>query len=199
MWPLYVAAGWGLYEVAISRRRRLALAITLAGWAVAAPAGYAMMSSPRYGVQEYPELRSLATGRDARQLGYGDPVVTRAALARWIDDHVLARHRMLLLDSYQGAAIAAQVRPADQRWLIMTFDRRFRPALARPNGYAISYLLLPSPKVWPQDAINRARPRLWDGREPGFTLEKRFDAGPEFGLPEDWRLYRVGVRARTLP
>jgi hypothetical protein len=65
--------------------------------------------------------------------------------------------------------------------------------------HRISYLLLPDPAWWPQDAIYRARPRLWAGREPGFKLVKAFAAGPTFDLPENWRLFAVERRARVLP
>ena len=60
-------------------------------------------------------------------------------------------------------------------------------------------MVLPDPATWPQDAVNRARPRLWAGHEPGFRLVKAFDAGPAFDLPETWRLFAVETDARVLP
>jgi hypothetical protein len=199
MCPLYAAAGWGLYEIAVSQSRRRATALVLAGWVLAVPACLWMMANPRLGTQEYPELKALVQGRDALELGYGDPVVTRARLAKYLDANVLARQRRVLLDAYQGAAIAAQVRPDHARLLVMTFDRRFREALADPSRSRISYVLLPDPASWPQDVVNRTRPRLWSGREPGFALAKAFAAGPATALPENWRLYAVGRGVRTLP
>jgi len=197
MFPLYAAAGWGLYEIAASRRRRRAAALVLAGWVVAIPVSLWAMSTPRLGVQEYPELKALVTGKDALALGYGDPVVTRARLAAYLDDHVLARGQRVLLDAYQGAAIAVQTHASDR--LIMSFDRRFQAALADPVRNHIHFVLLPDPAFWPQDAVNRLRPRLWAGKEPGFRLVRAFPAGPGFDLPESWRLYAVGNGVRVLP
>lgn len=199
IFPLYAAAGWGLYEVAISRRRGGASALVLAGWVLAVPACLWVMANPRLGIQEYPELKALAQGRDALELGYGDPVITRARLADYLDATVLSRQRRLLLDSYQGAAIAAQVRPEHTGRLVMTFDHRFRAALADPVRHWIAYVLVPDPDTWPQDVVNRTRPRLWAGKEPGFALTKAFDAGHATQLPEDWRLYAVRPDARVLP
>ena len=168
IYPLFAAAGWGLYEIAASRRRTAATALVLAGWVLAIPACLVVMAKPRLGVQEYPELKALVQGGDALQMGYGDPVVTRAKLAAYLDTRVIAADRRVLLDAYQGAALAAQVRPAHAKTLLMSFDRRFEAALADPFRHRISYVLLPDPAAWPQDAVNRARPRLWAGREPGF-------------------------------
>lgn len=197
IYPLYAAAGWGLYEIATSRRRRRAIALVLTGWIVAVPACLWVMANPRLGIQEYPELNGLVRDRNALQLGYGDPMATRTSLAHYLDAHVLPSHRRVLLDAYQGAAVAVQVRPEHAPYLLMTFDHRFRRALADPRRYGISYVLLPDPAVWPQDAINRARPRLWAGREPGLTLVRQFDAGSA-SRPENWRLYAVGAGVRVL-
>ena len=158
---------------------------------LAVPACLLVMANPRLGVQEYPELKALVTGRDALALGFGDPVVTRTKLARYVDARVVAKDRRLLLDAYQGAALAAQISPAHAKRLLMSFDHRFDAALADPVRHRVAYLLLPDPKAWPQDAVNRARPRLWSGREPGFRLAKAFPAGAGFDLPENWRLYAV--------
>ena len=199
MFPLYAAAGWGLYEIAVSERRRRATALVLAGWILAVPACLWVMASPRFGTQEYPELKALVQGRDALELGYGDPVITRAPVSSWLDAEVLSRDRRVLLDSYQGAAIAVQVRPEHAHLLVMTFDHRFRAALANPVRYRIAYVLLPDPSVWPQDVVSRTRPRLWAGREPGFGLAATFNPGPATHLPESWRLYAVRPDARVLP
>lgn len=198
IYPLFAAAGWGLYEIAISRRRRLATALVLGGWVVAAPACLWVMASPALGAQEYPEIKALVTGREALQLGYRDPVIGRTPIAQYLDARVLPSHRRVLLDAYQGAAVAVQVRSDHAQYLLMTFDHRFRAALADPRRYRISYVLVPDPAVWPQDAIDRARPRLWTGREKGFRLVKKFDPSSIPRLPESWRLYAVGPGVRVL-
>jgi hypothetical protein len=199
IYPLFAAAGWGLYEVATSRRRVRAVALVLTGWVLAIPACLLVMGNPRLGVQEYPELKAVVQGRDALEMGYGDPVVTRAKLAAYLDTRVVGQDHRLLLDAYQGAALAAQVRPAHAKKLLMSFDRRFEAALADPVRHRVDYMVLPDPATWPQDAVNRARPRLWGGHEPGFRLVKAFDAGPTFDLPETWRLFAVENHARVLP
>jgi hypothetical protein len=197
IYPLFVAAGWGLYEIATSDRRRRAACIVLAGWAVAVPVCVWTMSRPALAIQEYPEYRAVVTGRDARALGYGDPVVTRAPLAAYLEREVVPRDGRVLLDAFQGAAVAAQLSSRSSGHLIMTFDRRFRAALADPDRHQITHVLVPAPAVWPQDAVTRARPALWAGREPGFRLIRRFQTTA--GLPEEWRLFRVGPGIRVLP
>jgi hypothetical protein len=199
IYPLFVAAGWGLYEIANSRVRWRAIAAVLGGWIVASPACMWAMSDRTLGTQESPELITLAVGGNARDRGYGDPVVTRSALARYLEAGVLRRDKRLLLDSFQGAAIATQIPDAEAGLLIMTFDRRFREGLADPDRHQISYVLVPDPAAWPQDAITRARPRMWNGREPGFVLVKRFDPAPSNGLPEAWRLFAVRPGFKVLP
>jgi hypothetical protein len=204
MYPLFAAAGWGLFEMAVSKRRRRATALVFAGWIAAIPGCLWLMSSPVLGVQEYPELKALIHGRDARDLGRGvwagaggagDPIATRARLTGYLEREVLGRRKRLLLDSFQeGPAIGAQVRPGHQQFLIMGFDRRFRPALSRPAEYRISYFLVPNPKDSPQDAIARTRPRLWAGREPGFELAKSFSEPSG----QEWRIYAVRPGVRPL-
>jgi hypothetical protein len=199
LYPLFAAAGWGLYEIARSHRPWRAIGVVLGGWIVASPVCMWAMLDPTLGAQERPGLMSVAAGLSAQDLGYVDPVVTRAALARYVDANVLARHKRLLLDSFQGAAIATQIPNARAGLLIMTFDRRFHQALADPDRHQISYVLVPDPSVWPQDAVTHARPRIWSGREPGFALVKRFDPGPRNRLPEAWRLFAVRPGFRVLP
>jgi len=195
---LFVAAGWALHEIATSRRPRRAAAIVLAGWVLAIPAALVVMADGSLAPQEQPQLRSLVTGKDALALGYGDPVVTRAEVARHLERTVLDRGAVVLLDSYQGAAIAAQVprRHADR--LLMTFDRRFDAALADPVRAGVDFVLMPDPAAWPQDVVGRERPRLWGGGEPGFRLAASFDPGPASHVPERWRLFAVGPGARVL-
>jgi hypothetical protein len=197
IYPLYVAAGWSPYEIAKSSRRRRAACLVLAGWIAAVPVCAWTMSRPGLAIQEYPEYRAVVTGHDARALGYGDPVVTRGPLAAYLERDVLSRGGRVLLDSFQGAAVAVQVSPRDSGKLMMTFDKRFRGALANPDRYRITHVLVPDPDVWPQDAITRARPALWGGHERGFQLVRRFGSG--VGLPEEWRLYRVRPGFKVLP
>jgi hypothetical protein len=166
---------------------------------VAFGAALVVMADAELAPQEHPQLEAIVQGRDAVALGYGDPVVARERLAADVDATVLAAGGRVLLDAYQGAAIAAQVPKDHADRLVMSFDRRFETALADPHRHAIDYVLLPDPASWPQDAVNRARPRLWSGREPGFRLVRAYDAGPAYRLPENWRLFAVERGVRVLP
>jgi hypothetical protein len=198
IYPLYVAAGWGLYEIAMSRQRRRAIALVTAGWLIAIPPCVWIMSNPGLGLQENRELRALTQGADARELGFSDPVEGRAPVAAYLEATVLRKGGIVLLDSFQGAAIAAQIAPSYAReQLVMTFDRRFRAALRNPRRNHISHVLLPDPQRWPTDALHVARPNLWSGKEPGFTLIRTVPTAMD--LPEDWRLYAVRPGARVLP
>jgi hypothetical protein len=67
MYPLFVAAGWSVYEVAASRRRSMALAIIAAGWVLAIPATLVCMLHTDIGLQEHaPVSRTL--GRTPAQV-----------------------------------------------------------------------------------------------------------------------------------
>jgi hypothetical protein len=182
VYPLFAAAGWGLYEIAISRRRRTAVALILAGWLVALPAGLWIMSSSRLGPEEHLELKAVANGGDG-----SDSVGMRAPVARYLDSEILPKGRRVVFDSVAGGSmIAVQIRPAHVGRLILTFDRRFKRAIAHPGSYDVGYFLMPDPVGTPTDAIGRAYPRLWDGRQPGFRLVKTLQTPLE-----KWRIYAV--------
>jgi hypothetical protein len=187
VYPLFVAAGWGLYEIAMSQRRRAAVALTLAGWVVAFPAGLWIMSDPRLGPEENAEVRAVMKGLDGE-----DAVDMRAPVARYLEAHILPKGRNVLFDSVAGGSmIAVQIGPDYVRRLILTSDRRFKAALARPGSYDVGYFLMPDPVGTPTAAIGREYPRLWEGKQPGFRLVKTL-ATPV----EKWRIYAVqpGVR-----
>jgi hypothetical protein len=182
VYPLFVAAGWGLYEVATSRRRRMAVALTLAGWLVAFPATLWIMSNPRLGPEEYGEVKAVMHGLDG-----ADSVGMRAPVARYLERHILPKGRNVLFDSVAGGStIAVQIGPEYVRRLIVTADRRFEEAVAHPGSYHVGYFLMPDPVGTPTAAIGRAYPGLWDGEQPGFRLVKTL-ATPL----EKWRIYEV--------
>jgi hypothetical protein len=190
VYPLFVAAGWGLYEIAISRRRRAAVALILAGWVAALPAALWIMSDPRLGPEEHLELKAVAHGLDG-----ADSVGMRAPVAKYLEAHILPEGRNVVFDSVAGGSmVAVQIRPAYIRQLINTFDRRFKEAIATPGRHDVGYFLMPDPVGTPTAAIGRAYPRLWDGGQPGFRLVKTL-ATPL----EKWRIYAVQPGARALP
>jgi hypothetical protein len=187
VYPLFVAAGWGLYEIAISRRRRTAVALILAGWLMAIPAGLWIMSNPRLGLEEHAELKALAKGLDGTDL-----VRTHAPIARYLEAHILPHGRNVLFDSVAGGAmIAVQVRRAYVGRLILTSDRRFKDALKHPGSHGVGYFLMPDPGRTTNAAIGRAYPRLWDGKQPGFRLVTTLTT-----RLEKWRIYAVRLRPR---
>jgi hypothetical protein len=182
VYPLFVAAGWGLYEIAMSRRRRLAVALIVAGWLAALPAGLWVMASPRFGLEERGELQAVAQGLDGT-----DSVDIAAPVARYLEANILPTGRNVVLDSVaQGAMVAVQIRPAFMPQIISTSDRRFKDAIAHPGSHGVRYFLMPDPKGTPTAAIGRTYPRLWDGGQPGFRLVTTLATELE-----QWRIYAV--------
>ena len=197
IFPLFAAAGWGLYEISMSRRRRAAVALILAGWVVTFPASIAVMSNPGLGPEEHLELEAVVDGHNG-----ADSIGMRAPVAKYLSAHVLPTGRRVLLDSVAGGAmVALQLRPAHIRQLILTADRRFKPALTQPGSYGVGYFVMPDPGRAPAAAIGRAYPRLWEGKQPGFrlvkTLRTRMDpASFQVKPSEKWRIYAVQPSAR---
>ncbi len=185
MYPLFVAAGWGLYEIGKSKRRSLAIALVFAGWIVAAPASLWAMADPELGQNEYQVVRSIWTGDTAAEVGYPlyfrDVLDVAAAVDRLGDDD------LVLVDSSNAWTIAGTVQPETLKQnLVFTSDDRFHDALADPASVGVRYLLVPNPSVAPADLLNAEYPQLWAGNEPGFRLTQAFD---QTGV--GWRLYRV--------
>jgi 4-amino-4-deoxy-L-arabinose transferase-like glycosyltransferase len=191
MYPLFAAAGWGLYEIAMSRRRNVATALILSGWLVAFPATVRTMASPRLGEQERGELMALVKGGNG-----DDPVGIRAPIARYLDAHVLGSGRDIVLDPDPDGGdrmVAMQIRPAYSDQLILAYHRRFKAAVADPASQKIGYFVMPTPnKAQPFGSISQTYPRLWSGQQPGFRLIKTL-ATPM----EKWRIFAVASGARN--
>jgi hypothetical protein len=185
VYPLFVAAGWGLYEIAMSRRRRAAVALILAGWVAGLPAGIWIMSSPRFGLEERGELEAVAHGIDG-----ADSVDIAAPVARYLEAHILPTGQKVVFDSVaQGAMVGLQIRPAHMSQVITTSDRRFKDAIAHPGSHGVGYFVMPDPAGTPTAAIGRAYPRLWDGGLPGFRLVATLATELE-----KWRIYAIQPR-----
>ena len=185
VYPLYVAAGWGLYEIANSRRRELATAIILAGWLLTMPASIAVMASPRFGQTEHLIVRSVVTGQSALESGYPSVFENVAPVAGTLDQ--LNRNDLVLADSSNAWTIEATVSPSTLKHnLLVTSDGRFHKALRDPVKLGVSYLLVPNPERAPQDLLDEQYSQLWQGGEPGFTLVEDFSQ-----TGQGWRLYRV--------
>jgi hypothetical protein len=189
MFPLFVAAGWGLFEIATSASRRRAAAVILAGWIVGAGAAIWVMSSPRLGPEsEHVVLQSIRTGKDAEQLNFQNSILLGRPYARFLERGPFAEGAIVAADQERAFAIASNLPLGDLHRLMLTPDRRFERAILSPREYGVKYLLVPTPAVFPEDAINRARPQLWSGHTPGFRLVTDFPRHPS---KEQWRLYEV--------
>ncbi len=189
MFPLFVAAGWGLFEIATSRQQRRAAGVVLAGWVVAAGAALWVMSDPALGPEsEAAVVKSVFTGKDAQQLRFENSILQARPFARFLEQGPFAEGAIVAADQDRAFAIASNLPLADLDHLMLTPDRRFEAAIANPRGYGVKYLLVPKPAVFPEDAIVRALPRLWSGHAPGFRLVTDF---PHHPSREQWRLYRV--------
>lgn len=186
MYPLFVAAGWGLYEVATSTRRGLAGGLVLAGWVLCAPVILWAMWNPAMGQDEHRVVRAVVSGETAAQAGFGNEVDDSEPVAAYLNG--LPEDHLVALDSVDGWPIVAQASPQRmQNTLILTTDRRFEDLLERPDSAAPTYLLVPNPEASSRDLVVQRYPGLWAGDEPGFGLVKSF---PD--TPRQWRLYRAG-------
>jgi hypothetical protein len=188
IYPLFVAAGWGLYEVALSKRPKRAVGLIFACWIVAAPVTLWAMSDPELGQEEHIVVQSLLTGQSAQQLGFDNPLDLTASVANYLKEDLLPEddQATVAVDAYQGWSVTAQMPPEYLGRFVTTSDRRFRAILRDPLEHSVSYLLIPKPEKVPQDEIVRIHPKLWAGDELGFELVKEF---PE--THQEWRLYKV--------
>jgi hypothetical protein len=190
VYPLFVAAGWGLYEISLTRRRRTAVALILAGWLAAIPAALWIMSSPRLGPEENVELKAVAKG-----LNGTDTVDVETPVARYLEAHILPQGGRVVFDAVAGGSmIAVQIPPADMGRLILTFDRRFKHAVAHPGSHDVGYFVMPDPGGTPTAAVGRAYPKLWEDKQPGFRLVKTLSTSLE-----KWRIFAVEPRTRRAP
>ena len=187
-YPLFVAAGWGLYEVSLSRRRRLATTLVLAGWVVAAPVILWAMADPRTGQEENREVLALVRNENAAQVGFdtaAKTLVLDAPVARYLNS--MPEDTQVIVDYLKGWAITNQVFPGYlKNVLILTADFRFESAIRDPRAYGISHVLVPNPAAAPNDRVVSSYPHLWTGDEPGFELVESF---PD--TLQEWRLYKV--------
>jgi hypothetical protein len=191
MYPLFVAAGWGLFEIATSPRRRRAACLIFVSWIVAIGAALSVMSAPLLGAEsEDAVLESVVTGKDARDLHYVNYIWRAEPIARFLEGP--AHDGAVAADQMQAYAVVASLPFRDRDRVILTPDRRFSSVVADPGRFGVKYFLVPNPAAFPADAIVRARPRLWSGHEPGFRLVTDFPNDP---TPEQWRVYAVVDKA----
>lgn len=186
VYPLFVAAGWGLFEVASSRRPRRAMGVVLAGWVIAAPVVFWAMADPELGREEHHQARALLLGADARGIGFDvstASIARTAPVARYLDALPPAERVALATD---GWSIVAQVSPERLKNIVLVQDSGFRDAIDDPGAHDVDHLLVPNPVLAPGDAIGERWPALWSGGEPRFRLVEDF---PD--TPRQWRLFKV--------
>ena len=165
MFPLFVAAGWGLFEIATSASRRRAVAVIFAGWVLAAGGVIWLISSPDLAPDsENAVLESVLTGKDAKQLHFNNWVLRARPIARFLEQGPFAEGAIVAADQDRAYAIAYNLPLADLGHLMLTPDRRFKRAIADPRRYGVKYLLVPKPAVVPDDAIVRRGPACGPGR-----------------------------------
>jgi 4-amino-4-deoxy-L-arabinose transferase-like glycosyltransferase len=197
IYPLFVAAGWGLYEVVLSRHPRRASAFLLVGWIVAAPLTLWAMHNPDLGQEEHWLVKSLLTGKSADQLSmvnsegqkvaFEDWIDETTPVANYLDEKVLSKENSVALDAFGGSSIAAQVQPEYlKRFLLLTPDQSFKPAVRDPRNHDLSYIIVPNPEKAPQSEVVRVYPDLWAGKQEGFEFVTGFEE-----TPHQWRVYKV--------
>lgn len=187
MYPLFVAAGWGLYEIAQSQRRNMVAGLILAGWMVAAPCITVTLATPTLGQEEHPEVQALLNGKTASEAGFGGWAGELAPVARYLEGQAFSDSDRVALDPYQASAIAAQMRPeALHHVYILLRGAEAERVLSQPARYHIRYLLVPNPAKAPHDTITQTYPGLWAGEDAGFELVASFPS-----TPQEWRLYKI--------
>jgi hypothetical protein len=178
MYPLFVAAGWGLYEIVESRRPRRALALVAAGWLLATPAIWWAMGEPRLGQQEHFAVAAV-TGDPRERVTDKEPIV--AEVERIVDSG-----GTVLSDGLYAWAVRIHLQPETLDHFILDDDRDFDDALDDPRAAGITHVLVPSPSAVSDDRVEHHYPGAWEGSVPGFELA--------FDFPESdyrWRLLRV--------
>jgi hypothetical protein len=185
LYPLFVGAGWGLYEVVSSRRRWVAGSLVLAGWVICAPVTFWAMWNPALGQDEHNEVRALVSDETAAQIGFGNDIDDAAPVADFLNG--LPEGKVVALDSVYGWPIVAHASPEClSHKLLLTTDARFRGIVANPRSSSLDYLVVPNPKMSSRDLIVRRYPQLWKGNDSAFKLVKDFPK-----TSEQWRIYRV--------
>jgi hypothetical protein len=187
IYPLFVAAGWGLYEVALSNRPGRAAGLILASWIVAAPVTFWAMSEPELGQEENRVVIGLLSGVSSREVGFENLLDASAPVADYLREDVMSDSQATVAaDTFVGWPIAAQMPPEHLERFVTTGNRSFEAALTNPKKHDVSHLLVPEPEKVLQDEVRRTYRKLWAGDEPGFELVKEFPA-----TPQEWRLYKV--------
>lgn len=178
IYPLFVAAAWGLYEIAQSPRPRRAVALACAGWILAMPAAWWAMSEPEIGRAEHFAIEA-ATGSGAETVTDETGVI--AAVER-----VVEAGGIVLADGVHGWEVRIHLTPDAVKRFMLDDDRDFDAALEDPRQAAITHVLAPDPQEALDDRIEDAYPGAWHGKADEFELAADFPH-----TNRKWRLLRV--------
>ncbi len=136
------------------------------------------MTQPDLGREEWEITRHLITPDEvAVPASFGFVVERR--IASYVD--ALPGHPIVLMDS--SLAFAVNLFARDHRRYAITSDRDFRELLAKPDGGAITHILIPNPRSI--EAVGQALPGVWQAGAPYARLDT------DFGGENGWRLYAV--------
>lgn len=125
---------------------------------------------------------SRATSEDRRGLLMFQ---TERQIADQLDAMHLPEGSVLTDSAFAFPVLLATQHP---RQFVITSDRDFQPALADPTGHQVRYLLVPEPAKAPSDALERARPGLY---ENGAGITAQVAQWKGTSLHGDWRLMQV--------
>jgi hypothetical protein len=108
------------------------------------------------------------------------------AIASYIDHRSDIRRGKVLTDAAFSFPVLLASRHTDK--YVITPDEDFKPKLADPVTFGVTFLLVPNPESATFDALNVAYPNLFKGGYPGSHLEREWKNAA--GKPA-WRLYRL--------
>ena len=157
----------------------LSLLLVFAGW----PAGLWAMAQPDLGREEWEITRHLIDPA-AAEVPQSFRFTTEKRMAEYVD--ALPGRPVVLMDS--AYAFGVNLFSRDHLRYAITSDRDFRELLAKPDGGAITHILVPNPRS--VEAVGQAIPGIWQNGRPYAQLEM------DFGGLNGWRLYTVTPEAR---
>ena len=157
----------------------------IAGWAISFalilvswPASLFALADPNHGREEAGIVAHLIDPtRNPLPASY--TFGTDKEIARYVDG--LPPGTVVLMDS--ALAFSIDLFARDHRRYAITNDRDFPQILDRPDGGAVTHILVT--RRSDSEAVGAALPGLWQAGAAYATLER------DFGGPDRWRLYRV--------
>jgi hypothetical protein len=157
---------------------RASWAIALVFVAAGIPTGLWAMTQPDLGREEWEITRHLIEPASTA-VPPSFAFTTDKEIAAYVDG--LPGKPVVLMDSAYAYAIDLFSR--DHKRYAITSDRDFKAILGRPDGGAITHILVPEPHA--VEAVGQALPGIWQNGKQYARLER------DFGGLNGWRLYAV--------